>query len=274
MSASVPDPTWRALAREAASAAEHIGIGATALSRANHAENAYYSQAFFALSVGFERSAKLALSVTSALAGDGFADSKTLRSYGHSLSVLLDEVDGLADRYGLEDHGRLPRSDIHTAIIEVLSDFASNLTRYYNLEFVAGDAAAAAEDPITAWFNRVTLPVLAAHDTERSRTRREQRAALMSMFEEFSLVHHHAEDGTPITSMEAGSLHIGATEFARPWERMYVLQIARFLGKVMGMLGTQAMGAGGANIPYLAEFYALYNNEDGYFRSRKTWSIY
>ena len=80
---------WLALAREAASAAEHIGIGATALGKANHAENAYYSQAFFALSVGFERSTKLALSVASALDGDGFADGRTLKGYGHDLSKLL-----------------------------------------------------------------------------------------------------------------------------------------------------------------------------------------
>ena len=53
------DPTWLALAREAGLAAEHIGIGATALGRANYAQEAYYAQAFFALSVGFERAAKL-----------------------------------------------------------------------------------------------------------------------------------------------------------------------------------------------------------------------
>jgi hypothetical protein len=265
--------TWLALAREAASAAEHIGIGATALSKANHAENAYYSQAFFALSVGFERSAKLALSVASALEGDGFADRRTLKGYGHDLSVLLKETDALAERYGLEGNGRLPRGEIHTAIIEVLGDFASNLTRYYNLEVVAGDTTAAAEDPITSWFNRVTIPVLNAHDTERSRGRREQKAAGMGVFEDFALVRHHAEDGTPITSMEAGALHIGATEFARRWERMYVLQIARFLGELMYALGVRAQGTN-PDIPYFVEFYALYLNEDSFLRSRKTWSIY
>lgn len=267
-------PTWRALAREAASAAEHIGIGATALSRANHAENAYYSQAFFALSVGLERSAKLALSVAGSLAGDGFADRNTMRGYGHDLSVLLEEVDRLAERQGLESNGRLPRTEIHTAIIEVLSDFSSNLTRYYNLEFVAGEAAAAAEDPITAWFNRVTLPVLAAHDTVRSRARREQQAALMSGLDDFALVRHHAEDGTPITSLEAGALHVGATEFARPWERMYVLQIARFLGKGLSKLAFTAQASGVETIPYFPEFFALFLNDDSFFRRRKTWSIY
>lgn len=264
---------WLALAREAASAAEHIGIGATALGKANHAENAYYSQAFFALGVGFERSTKLGLSVASALDGDGFADGHTLKSYGHDLGKLLGEADALAERYGLEGNGRLPRSEIHTAIVEVLGDFANNLTRYYNLEFVAGDAKAAAEDPITSWFNRVTIPVLKAHDTERSRKRREEQAAMMGAFEDFALVRHHAEDGTPISSMEAGALHVGATKFARRWERMYVLQIARFLGELMYALGVKAQGTN-PDIPYFVEFFVLYLNDDSFLRSRKTWSIY
>lgn len=265
---------WQALAREAASASEHIGIGTTALGHANHAENAYYSQAFFALSVGFERSTKLALSVARHLAGEGFADRKTLRGYGHDLSGLLQEADQLAEKRGLEDDGRLPRSDIQTAMIEVLSDFANNLTRYYNLELAAGEAAAAAEDPISAWFNRVTLPVLAAHDTPRSQERRRKRAELVGALDAIARVRHHAEDGTPITSLEAGSAHLGATEFARPWERMYLLHIARFLGNLMDSLGTEAQARTDEDIPYFVEFYAHFLNGDSFLRSRKTWSIY
>jgi hypothetical protein len=265
--------TWRAIAREAASAAEHIGIGATALSRANHAHNAYYSQAFFALSVGFERSCKLALSVAHALAGNGFADRKTLKAYGHNIADLLDEVDALAEGRGLEDDGRLPRSEVHTAIVDVLTQFAGNLTRYYNLEFAAGETSAALEDPISAWFNRVTLLVLEERDSEASLVRRKEKAAMMRQFEAITLVRHHAEDGTPITSLEAGALHSGATEYARPWERMHVLQIARFLGEVLSVLGYEAQGTQ-PDVPYLSEFFALYNNEDAFFRQRKTWSIY
>lgn len=265
---------WQALAREGASASEHIGIGTTALGRANHAENAYYSQAFFALSVGFERSAKLALSVARHLAGEGFADRKTLRGWGHDLTALLEAADQLAERRGLTDSGRLPRSSIQTAMIEVLSNFANNLTRYYNLEFAAGETAAVAEDPISAWFNQVTLPVLAAHDSPRSQERRQRQAELMGALDAAALVRHHAEDGTPITSLEAGSLHVGATEFARPWERMYLLQIARFLGNLMDSLGTEAQITADEDIPYLVEFYAHFLNQNSFLRSRKTWSLY
>jgi hypothetical protein len=49
---------WQAIAHEASLAAEHIGIGATAIGKANYAD-AYYAQAFFALTTGFERASKL-----------------------------------------------------------------------------------------------------------------------------------------------------------------------------------------------------------------------
>lgn len=266
--------TWRAISREAASAAEHIGIGVTALGRANHAHNAYYSQAFFALSVGFERSCKLALSVASSLAGNGFADRKTLRGYGHNIVDLLDEVDKLAEVRGLSGTGRLPRDEVHSSILEVLREFADNLTRYYNLEFAGGEAAAAAEDPISAWFNRVTLLVLKEQDTEAGRAHRQRKAAMMRGIESMALVRHHAEDGTSISSLEAGALHVGAVDFARPWERVHVLQIARFLAEVLSSLGDESQSSGNPDIPYMREFFALYLNSDAFFRKRKTWSIY
>ncbi len=59
--------TWRALAREAGTAAEHLAIGISSLGRANYAQDAYYGQAFFALSIGLERASKLAFVVDHAL---------------------------------------------------------------------------------------------------------------------------------------------------------------------------------------------------------------
>jgi hypothetical protein len=38
--------TWQALTNEAQIAVQHIAIGVTALSKANYAQQAYYSQAF------------------------------------------------------------------------------------------------------------------------------------------------------------------------------------------------------------------------------------
>jgi hypothetical protein len=52
---------FKALQREAGLAAQLLGSGVTILRSANHAQDGYYDQALFNLSIGLERAAKLAL---------------------------------------------------------------------------------------------------------------------------------------------------------------------------------------------------------------------
>ncbi|HVY77066.1 MAG TPA: hypothetical protein VG898_01005 [Solirubrobacterales bacterium] len=268
---------WHALANEAGSAAEHLGVGATALGRANYAQRAYYAQAFFALSVGLERGCKLSLVVDHALEHEGkYPSNEQVKRYGHDLSSLLEAADGVAGRREIEPERRLPKSDIHDGIVGTLSNFATNLTRYYNLDLVT-DAAEVEDrvDPIVEWLQRVTEPVLALHYPQRSLRRNLSRAmAIEEMVGPYMLVRFFAEDGTPIQTAGAASLRTAETEFARRWERMYVLQLARFVGAVLAELGFQAQVTGFEDIPYFSEFFSLFHNSDAYFRNRKTWSIH
>jgi hypothetical protein len=269
-------PEWLALAREAGLASEHLGIGVTALGRANYAQPAYYSQAFFALSVGIERSGKLGLVVDHALDHDGaFPSDKTVRSYGHDLSRLLHLLDEVAERRGLSgEWDRLPDSNIHRGIIETLNEFARNITRYYNIEFVTGAVPPSVMDPVSAWFTRVTEPVLAAHDSVRRRQKREAQAALLEeMTGSFTLVRHHSETGAPISTVYDGALRTAIVDTFRPYERMYVLQIARFISSVLTELGYAAQ-RDHLGVPYLPDFFFLFRQADSYLRSRKTWSTY
>jgi hypothetical protein len=266
---------WQALANEAGLAAEHLGVGVTALGRANYAQRAYYSQAFFALSVGLERSCKLALVVDHALQNGGrFPDNNEVRRYGHNLASLLKEMDRVAERRGVDEQRRLPRSEIHTGIVKTLSRFATNLTRYYNLDLVTGAKGIDDRlDPVVEWQRRVTEPVLARHYPDRSFRRDLARAAALEQLAgPYMLVHFFAEDGSAIRSPGAAAQRTAETEFARRWERMYVLQLARFAGAVLAELGYQ--GGGSGDIPSFSEFFALFHNSDAYFRGRKTWSIH
>src|SRR4051794_4176429 len=154
------DVVWQALAREASSIAEHLGMGATALGKASFERPANYAQAFFALSVGFERGCKLGLSLDEAIKSGRFLAARDLRGYGHHLEQLLRSLSDAVVARGIA-HDPLPSSEIHGGIIEVLSEFAANLTRYYNLEVLTGENRAG--DPIAAWHMRVTEPVLRAH---------------------------------------------------------------------------------------------------------------
>jgi len=263
---------WRALAREAGLAAEHLAIGATALGRANYAQTAYYGQAFFALGIGIERTAKLAIAVDRLLtSGGAFPASDEMRKYGHNLRKLLDETDAIAKRRNLE--AILPRTAIHDGIIKVLSEFSANITRYYNLDLVTSKTIPAGAEPIGAWYQLVVEPVLGAHARPRQVKKVEANAALAeTLLGPYSSVRHHSETGSELNSVYLASLQTGTLELARPYVRMYVLQIARFLAVLMAELGSQR--AGRDSVPDFSEFYRIFFNNDRYFRSRKEWSIY
>lgn len=270
------NPTWNAIAREAALAAEHLGNGATILGRANYAHHAHYGQAFFSLSTGFERAAKLVFVVDHALENAGaFPRSDELRNYGHKLDQLLNRADEIAERRMLT-HIRLPRSEIHTGITTVLTDFANNITRYYNLDLVTGDPRTAKrDDPTKAWYNLVVQPVLKKHYGARQKEKHRSNAELISsLLQPISMIRHTSETGEPLETVFDASLQTGITDFAKPYVRMYVMQLIRFIGRLLGELGYINYEVRLETIPHLSEFFAIFNNDDRYFLKRKTWSIY
>lgn len=271
------EPAWNAIAREASLAAEHMGAGATILGKANYAHHAHYGQAFFSLSTGFERASKLAIVLDHALSNHGeFPSNSVVRGYGHNLVELLDSVDLIAGRRDFGESVRLPCTDIHKGIISVLSDFASNVTRYYNLELLTGSSRIAGrEDPTSEWFKAVVEPVLARHyKAERQRRDLRRVLAISSLVDDITMVRHASETGEELTAYYDAALLSAKTEFANPYVRMYVLQIVRFVGSVLSDLGYGAYHEMNGRVPYISEMFAIFNNEDDYFRKRKTWSIY
>jgi hypothetical protein len=264
---------WTALSREAGLAAEHMAIGVTAIGKANYASSAYYFQAFFALSVGFERAAKLALVVDYALQNRGaFPKNPYVRSFGHELGHLLDRVDEVAAR--LQTKYRMPNTPIHTGIISVLNNFAANITRYYNIDLVTeAQRVSGIADHLKDWFERVTVPILTKHYKAERRERDRRNARIVAdLMAAYANVLHTSESGTQISELSDASMQTASAEAAAPWVRLYLLQIARFLGGVLSSLGREGMNYD--SIPYFADFFAIYNNDDSYLRSRKRWSIY
>jgi hypothetical protein len=268
--------SMNAVAREAVLAAQHIAIGATALGRASYDLPAMFPQAFFALSVGVERSAKLAIALDHAVRHGRFPADQHFRQYGHDLRLLLDVVAEIAQRTQIElPYGSLPDTEIHRAIIATLTEFADNVTRYYNLQVLAAGAEPLGlQEPTAAWHARVTMAVLERHYKEARRRRDEDEAALLGeLLGPYSVVHHIDETGAELRSVEGAALAKLKTNAARPWERMYVLQLGRFLGGVVVELGSLAEVCG-VPVPALVEIYGLFGQEDSYLRRRKTWTIY
>jgi hypothetical protein len=265
---------WQSLSRESSLAAEHLAIGVTALGKANCAKLAYYSQAFFSLTTGFERASKLSIVVDYCLENKGdFPTNDVLREYGHDLATLLNKANKIAERRKLNI--LLPNTEIHKGIIKVLTDFANNITRYYNIDFITKNPKTKEEDPIKSWFQLVTIPVLKKHKTQKQIDKVQRNAHFIDkIIGSNVMIIHHTESGDELNTIYEAFYHTGIIDLAKPDTRMYVMQISRFLGSLLSKLGNVAYSTGIDTIPCLSEFFVIFNNNDKYFKNRKTWSIY
>ncbi len=269
--------TWHALRREAELAAESMAIGVTVLGKSDYGHLANYAQAFFSLSTGLERSAKLALCLEHVTNHKEFPDNQTLKNYRHDLHKLLLKLDQIGKQLTTrEDSIRLPNTEIHKNIVQVLSDFSNNVTRYYNLDLLTQTTKQSnSYDPIERWYLCVTQLVLQKHLTDRARNRISANTeAVEALIGERSFVLYNTEAREPITTALQGSSQAGFTEYAKPYTRLYVLQICRFVARIISDLSRNAQKQLGENIPYIDEFFWVFLGEDHFFKLRKTWSIY
>lgn len=117
--------------------------------------------------------------------------------------------------------------------------------------------------------------MLDAHYRPHQKERHQRNAQLIDqLIGEYTLVRHHSEAGDLLDSVYEASMQTAITDFAKPYTRMYVMQIARFLAQLLSELGYAAHHCGLETVPHLSEFFAIFNNSDKYFKQRKTWSIY
>lgn len=237
---------WNAIAEEAATSAELIGIGVTALANADRTKRANYWQAFFALSGGLERSAKLAMIVHAFVSDTPTPTWKALKDLGHGVLALVGELETISIELGQPPFGAL--DPIQMEMLQILDNFSQRLDRYYNFDLLIDAQRPDRTSPPVDWFNKVTVPVLAKH----------RPADLDGAF----------------GGSELDELTVHAwIQHSRPWERMYLLGMARSIAEIMDELSSRAMGED-SRVPYLTDFYKIYLNDDTYFKTRKTWSIY
>src|ERR1700744_6232637 len=90
-------PEWHALRREVALVRHLVGSGVTALGRANYADKkGEYYNAFFGISIGLERLAKLILVADHAISNSGqMPDEKVVKKFGHKLVALSNAADAI-----------------------------------------------------------------------------------------------------------------------------------------------------------------------------------
>jgi hypothetical protein len=269
---------WHALGREAELAATQIALGVTAIGRADHTRIGEYTIAFFGLAIGLERLGKLVVIADYAVGHRGkFPDNDFLKpKIAHDLGKLLDHCEVVSGtRRSTNEYLKRPNDRVHQGIIQTLSEFAM-LTRYYNLDLIAGGKAAKLPEPVGAWWKRVGEPILSQHYTPRQREKDNATAEdLNDLLSPHVLVRQHSETGESTNDIGALVRRAGATRVIQKYGRLHVLQIVRWLSYTVSDLAHEAAYTHKIE-PFqgLEEPFRLFVNDDRYFQNRKSWSIY
>lgn len=271
------NPYWTPLNRETKLVRQLIGGAVTALGKASYADGlGNYYTAFFGLSIGIERLAKLTIVCDYALDhNDEFPDQKQLQKYGHNLIKLCDEVQAIGKKRGLKTTYSFPNKNIHKAILKELDSFA-NKGRYDNFKVTKGASSHNQFEPLTSWWTNVSEPILKTHYYGKSIEKKVEADAKAgeAMIGGFSSVLHFDELGQIMESWYIASRHTGKTEVVQKWSRFYTLEIVRGLASVLKVLYFEAAYEHKKE-QFFGHWELLYTFlvDDNFFKTRKTWPL-
>lgn len=270
-------PEWQALHRESSLVSQIIGSGATALGRASYGSGfGEYYTAFFGLSIGIERLAKLIHVADYALDNDGtLPQQSVVRRYGHEIKALIESVDRLAEKRNISIPHLPPTDPICAAVINCLDAFSNaSKGRYANFEAIGNPNSNAADEPVNKWWSEVVEPILDRHYRCRKvEAGVKQRAAFIdSMIGDVSMVLFTNETGNIMSDVSTASERTGQTKWAQKYGRFYALSVVRWLSYIFAELSRGA----GYRIDTLFghyEFFITYTLDDNFLLTRKVWPL-
>lgn len=271
------NPEWQAIGREAALVSQLIGAGVTSLGRANYADRfGEYYTAFFGLSIGFERLAKLVLVADHVMEHGKMPKENVIRKYGHQLVTLIKDVDSVSVRHSLSLQYGFPDNPISRAILDSLDAFAdAKRGRYANFASL-GDPVFGKEEPVQKWWHSVAELILQKHYYGTATHRKaEARAELFHrIMSKDSIVLHNSESGDPLRDVFSASAHTGRVMHVQRYGRFYTLLIARWLSNVFNEMAQKATYAHQCNAFFGAwEHFQTYTVETSFLKSRKIWPL-
>lgn len=269
-------PEWHSIGREAALVRHLIGSGVTSLGKANYAdkEGEYYT-AFFGLSIGLERLAKLIFVADYAILNNGqMPDEKVVRSLGHKLVKLLNTADSISARHSLSLNYPRPTAQISSAIVECLDAFAdAKRGRYANFAAL-GDPNLKQEEPIRKWWGNVAKLILDKHYYGKpAQTRAENQAKMIdALLSPISMVRHIDEEGGIMQDVLPASIRTAQTEIVQRNGRFYTLLVVRWLSDVFSKLSSKACDVHNVDAFFgVWEYFYTYQVDDKFLKTRKIW---
>jgi hypothetical protein len=270
---------WRALNRESSLVRSLIGSGVTALGKASYGDKkGEYYTAFFALSVGLERLAKLILITDFALQHNGqLPNQKILTKYGHKLHKLLDEANEIQERHGVKLTFSRPTSEIPQRIIECLDLFAdASRGRYANIGALGNPNFSEEFEPIRKWWDNVATLILERHYFGKSiRNRVERNAHIVDrMLGGHASVLFLPESGETIHDVLSASIRSGQTELVQKFGRYYTLMLVRWLSDLFCKLTLIACHKKQLDAFFgHDEFFSTFRVDDDFLLRRRVWPL-
>jgi len=273
-------PEWHAIARETKLVCQLMGTGVTSLGRAGYSDmmGEYYT-AFFSLSVGIERLAKLILVVDHAILNGGtMPNERVVRNYGHKLVHLLNTAGRIEKNYGLTLPFKRPINKISCKIIDCLDAFADAARGRYANFAALGDPNIhlGRHEPIQKWWDEVANLILDNHyKGKKVQKNIEARADMIhKMMSKNSTVLHISESGTLMQDVYTASLHSGQTEIVQRFGRYYVLIVIRWLSSLWSALSFKACYEHNVTLFFGAwEYLQTFTVEDEFLKRRKIWPL-
>lgn len=261
--------TFRALLEEAQFTYEILGNGVTMLGKANYATKGLYFLSYTSLSTGLERIGKLCIMLDFYIKHNGtFPNEGEIRSIGHDLKILYDKSQVIIKDNNLEFAFSNSYTDkIHFKILTILNSFAKG-DRYSNINLLTNSDRKS--DSIKSW-HEIDIYLFENRVSKKKKEKIRYNAEIVGkLMSPFSIVRHLSESRDEITDVETASFQTGMYEAVSKYRQLYVLQIIRYWVEILRGLQYEAMNIGKQEIPHFSEIFALFNNSDAYFLTRKT----
>jgi hypothetical protein len=271
-------PEWHSLGREASLVRHLVGSGATALGKANYADQmGEYYTAFFGLSVGLERLSKLILVADFAITNSGkMPEEEEIRKFGHKLIGLANAVEAITKKRNLNLRYNRPNVLISTRILECLDAFAdARRGRYANFASL-DDPNLSNEEPIKKWWDEVAEAILEQYYYGKLPQKRVETNAeiIDSIMSPFTVVRHTDERGSPMQDVKSASIRTGQNKIVQKYSRYHALTAVRWLSGALAEIAQIAYhqhnigGFFGMN-----EYFYSYTVDDSFLKTRKIWPL-
>ncbi len=200
-----------------------------------------------------------------------FPDNSYLKNeIGHDLVKIYNKSQTIIEKNSIEFSFQNKIEDtIQLNILDILSRFAKG-DRYSNIDFLVKSKYQS--DPIKEWYEKIDKKLYQIRVSEKKKKKIEFNAEMIGrLLNPVASVRHYSESREEIRDIKSASFLTGMTESIAKYRQLYILQIVRYWVELNRELQYKAMKLGKEDIPFMTEIFAIFNNKDSYFLTRKTY---